>query len=201
MKRLILTVFICIWASFVGSVLAAPQDWSICYEGTEASGGGQRDYQYELKNITNQAVNLNVVYVGTFDSILADYTNILMPNGWVFSIVGGGGKTTPGVSTPLGQIAPAPIQCDGMLLARWGLQNGVNVAPGATVTFGFDNPNPSQNVDWYCAVEPTPGANWNSPVAGPLGTFTDGPVHGPVPEPATLLLLGLGGLAIVRKRR
>jgi hypothetical protein len=44
------------------------------------------------------------------------------------------------------------------------------------------------------------GGTWNPDMLPPYAT-AEVPEMGPIPEPATIILLGLGGLALLRKRR
>lgn len=62
-------------------------------------------------------------------------------------------------------------------------------APGLMFTFRLVHPQPKgvNNIPWDFTIS--------------LVTSTGGMVDGPVPEPATMSLLALGGLAVLRKRR
>jgi hypothetical protein len=173
-------------------------------EGTESNGGGLLQYQYEFKNFGGAPVTISRFDLGCEDGNLADYLNWLMPQGWNATAGPGGfGWANVGVKTPHGAFAPVPGGSSAHVVF-WDPQNvGVVLNPGQTVLFGFDNPNNSENVDWLAsnALGGVVGANWASAVAGPIGVFTDGPIHAPVPEPATLALLALGGAALVRRLR
>lgn len=192
----------------VGSGLEAqvpPQDAIHCL-GTESGGGGLRQYQYDVFNGEPVAA-LTSLFVGTDDINPANYGNWLMPAGWTVAIQTEGAhiwKNT-GLKTPHGQVAPPPGENEltfGWI--HWWSVGGQAIQPGQMASFGFDNDNPSQNVDWFTTPQGAipAGANWNSPVGtGTWGIWTDGPVHSPVPEPTSLSLLALGGLALLRRRR
>ncbi len=180
------------------------QDLISCY-GTESGGDGIRQYQYDVWNMETQLGNPNILLtslvVGTDDLNIADYTNILMPAGWIFSVQPGGIWENPNLKTPHGQIAPPPPTVGlGTILFRC-VVPGQEIQNGAFATFGFDNPNAAQNVDWFTGPpgDHLPGANWLMPVAGPRGFFTTGPVHGPVPAPGSVV--PLAGLLLLRGRR
>ncbi len=175
--------------------------------GTESGGGGVRQYEYEVWN-NELNTPFSSLWVGTDDTNLANYTNWLLPPNWQLGLdLTWGMPDTPGVKTPHGQVAPSPTGTTAAVIHFWTGPLGQPIQPGQIALFGFDNPHASQNVDWY----PTPpwpaiGANWNSPVgtgafAAPNTAWTDGPVHGPVPEPSALGLLVIGAAAAVRRRR
>jgi hypothetical protein len=56
------------------------------------------------------------------------------------------------------------------------------ITPGGTVTFGFDHPNPSWDVEWFSAhpggVSVSQG-QVGQPIAGPMGVYSNGWVHSP----------------------
>jgi len=181
---------------------------TISCEGTLCSGGGQRDYQYTLHNIWGSSVTLTEFYIGTGDLAISDYSNWVAPEGFTSTAVvaawdelGGSYSilTTTGTETPHG-VYPTRDVSDSLGGILWTGNAVINI--GDSVTFGFDNPNESQDFQWHAST-----TTWLNemgtiyvPIAGPTGTYTVGYVHSPVPEPATLLLLGLGGL-LLRKSR
>lgn len=187
---------------------ALAQDQVSCY-GTEGGGGGGalRQYQYDVWNTeTNNGlpnIQLTSFFVGTDDMNPANYTNILMPNGWTWALQAGGIWENPGLYTPHGQIAPPPTATTLGVVHFWSVVPGTAIANGAAASFGFDNSHSPQNVDWFTTPQGDhlPGANWLVPVAGGLGVFTTGPVHGPIPSPGAMALLaGAAGMACVRRR-
>ncbi len=213
MKKLYLISACALLLLLASSGQAVPLQDAIHCIGTESGGGGVRQYNYDIYN--GEAIPLTDVIVGTDDLTVLNYTNWFMSQqGWNASIVGGASFWGPiwknDYKTAHGLVAPTPPPegslTAGVVLFSWGGVVGSPILPGQTASFGFDNPNHSINVDWYTNPQGgTPaGANWLSPVGtGKLGwgVWTDGPVHGPVPEPATMTLLGLGALGLLRKRR
>jgi hypothetical protein len=89
----------------------------------------------------------------------------------------------------------------------WHSDTGLDLFPNdGTLLFAFNNSNAPEDVAWLAQYASTPDDTtyWPAPVAGPLGIFTEGAVHGPIPEPLTMLstFLALGGLsAYIRRRR
>ena len=180
---------------------AAAQPIMISCEGTKCGGGGGRLYQYEVLNVSGGAITLTGLLVGTDDLNPANYSNWLNPAPCFVPAVGAGGPAwTTGVQTPHGINAPGPLRLSAGAVS-WNCPAGFNLANNASAIFGFDNNNASLDMEWFVASAPIAGStNWGAPVPGPLGVFNVGPVHGPVPEPATLTLLALGGLALLRRR-
>jgi hypothetical protein len=140
--------------------------------------------------------------VGTDDVNPANYSNWLNPAPCFVPAVGPGGPAwTTGVKTPHGINAPGPLRLSAGAVS-WNCPAGFNLANGASLVFGFDNDNPSWDMEWFVASMPVAGSTaWGAPVPGPLGVFNVGPVHGPVPEPASAGLLILGFWVVARRRR
>ena len=203
--------FLCLIVSAVSLLMALPVGaqvqpaFYISCEGTESNGGGLTRYQYELLNITNQNILVRDLIVGTEDLNPLDYTNVFAPAGFNFSLVAGSATGTTLVKTPHGSIPVPPNWIAGTAgQAVWTAPGGVLLPPAASFTFGFDNPRPSEDVEWIAngmLGEISIGLP-NLPVAGPLGIFTLGPVHGPgIPEPTTLALIALPMVLASRRTR
>ncbi len=207
MKKIVFLA-VCAMLLTVGLVLGAPAPpLNISCEGTLCSGGGQRDYQYTLKNVSSNPVTITEFYIGTGDLAISDYSNWIVPEGFTSTASVAAWDelgvsyilSTTGTETPHGVYpSQSTFASSGGIL--WTGNAVIDV--GATVTFGFDNPNESWDFQWDALT--TTGTNVMGavyvPIAGPTGIFTQGYVHSPVPEPATLLLLGLGGLALRKSR-
>ena len=186
---------------FFAVVVAGQPAWgqsgimSIACEGTESSGGGLTTYQYTLMNASPNPVTLTLFYVGTVDLTPLNYTNWVAPPGftptgtvgpWValpdsFSVM-----YTTQVKTPHGVVPPTQSYAAPGAVAWFG---SALMNPYQTVTFGFDNPHTSWDMEWFS--EHPSGANVSGgmpgvPMAGPLGVFTKGYVHGPTTEPTAV---------------
>jgi hypothetical protein len=211
MKKIVFLA-VCAMLLTAGLALGAPSPpVNISCEGTLCSGGGQRDYQYTLQNIWSDSLTITKFYIGTQDLRIADYSNWTAPAGFTsaaevatWEALGGNYNvmytTETETETPHGV---RPPQSTFASLGGIVWTGNAVIEQGASVTFGFDNPNESWNVQWFA----TNSATWTvtgtvfAPIAGPTGTFTGGYVHSPVPEPATICLFGIGVFGLLRKRR
>ena len=147
----------------------------------------------------------HVFQVGTCDGTLSNYTGIHHSSNWM--LIGGIGGTlvlNPAVAeahysgpwTPHGSISQGPDgQCPYSVM--WSIPAGDDSTPD-TYYFGFDNLNPPHDVGGTIYTQLL-GYTWDENWLSAVGTGA-GPLHGPIPEPATLSLLALGTLAVIRRR-
>ena len=178
-----------------GGVLA------ISCEGTESAGGGTTSFQYSLMNTGTSPVTLTLFYVATMDLNPMNYAGWVAPPGfspvatvgpWTalpdsFSVL-----ATTQVKTPHGLMPPAQAFAAPGAIAWFG---SYVMNPNVPVTFGFNNPHTSWDMEWF--TEHPSGANVTGgllgmPIAGPLGVFTRGYVHGPTTEPTTVSSMTFG---------
>ncbi|MHC4445020.1 MAG: PEP-CTERM sorting domain-containing protein [Planctomycetota bacterium] len=184
----------------------ATANFIISCQGTESNGGGQLNYEYVLQSQIQQT--LTILEIATDDLNPANYTNITMPPGFAFSLLQTNKAWTSDVKTAHGQVMPGGVwvrQTAGVI--QFTNPAGLVMGPGqVTAVFGFNHPWHSKDAEWGTGqlvggVPVSTVANPALPVAGPLGTFTGGPVHGPIPEPSAFALMTLGGLAVMRRKR
>ncbi len=167
----------------------------ISCEGIESGGGGATAYQYTLVNTGPTPVTLAVFYLGTMDLNPANYTGWVAPPGFVpvgtvapwsalpptFSIM-----ATTMTKTPHGQLPPTQASMTPGAVVWMG---SAIMNPNTPLTFGYQNPHASWDVEWF--TEHPSGANVTGgllgvPIAGPIGTYTQGYVHAPTIEPTSV---------------
>ena len=160
----------------------AAQDFLISCEGTESGGGGAYAYQYRLQNISGVTVTLSNLFVATGDPNPANYT-FIPTGGFTASIVPNDGTLTnilymTRTKTPHG-VVPTASEDPAAAIIRW--SGSAVISPGGTIVFRFDHPNASHDAEWHC----NSSGGWtisqySSPIAGPMGVYTDGYVHAPI---------------------
>lgn len=154
----------------------------MCF-GLESTGPGPRLYTYDVSSLTGQAFSL--FYVGTDDGNFNNYANWLMPAGWGAAVLPSSAIQHWLEKTPHGGLSMGPAGSCPFMVAWTG-------PPIAAGMFGYDNPNRSHDVGWLVGTVPVTIENWAMPVG--MGY---GPVHGPVPEPGSLLTLAAGALSLL----
>jgi hypothetical protein len=183
----------------IGLTAAAEAGFIVSCIGTDSGGSGgpnARDYAHEV--VLTQATRLTAFYVNACDTDASNYTNIEAIDtdgtalaGWAVSVLTNitGGEQAADVKTPHGQVSrdwshvpPAGVMWTGNELT----------APG-TYYFGFNNSRPSHDVGWgMSGAFVIDAESWAEPVG-----MGEGPVHGPVPEPATMALVAADVLGFV----
>jgi len=193
----VLALSVCVMATGFAPVWGQIGVMDIACEGTESTGGGTSQYQYTLHNTSAGSVTLTMFYIGTMDLTGANYTNWVAPVGFtaaatvsdwttLMGLFGVSKMATTMTKTPHGILPPQ------MAFAAPGgvVWTGNAVVPGGgTATFGFDNVHVSVDVEWFAehpdAVNSSPGF-LNVVIAGPVGVYTQGWVHGPGVEPVPI---------------
>lgn len=167
--------------------------FKISCEGTESTGGGVNNYEYMLINNTAAPILVTVLEVASNDPNMANYTNWTMPAGFLVQLTPNTAYWMAQVKTPHGGMSPGWALIPPVYV-QWANPAGVNLPPGGTLgPFGFDHPWTSADAEWMASGMggvPMTVAQVSSPVAGPIGIYTDGPVHGPYQdqEPSAFLL-------------
>jgi len=177
-----------VFLTITGASVHAQQTFDISCEGQESGGGGAQRYQYTIRNVdpTGAPQTLQSFCFGTEDGVVGNYTNLVLPAGFTFTVVANDGTTcsvafsslrkTPHGALPLPGGAPSTylgVFTGNVMLAPSGL-------PGDRVTFAFFNRRCSWDAEWFAAGPSGGGQGFpNQPVAGPTGVFTNGWIHTP----------------------
>ena len=183
---------------------------AVC-NGTACGGDGPRDYWYEVT--TTQQYDGFEFAAGTADRSEGNYGNsmvaYLVGDAWVElddgANPGGDYDTFWGYGPQLDIHAPktvhggGPVTPNGKsnMVIMWSVYTILN--PAGTYGFGYDNDTDPLDVSWFFDEGGPPEdatSDWSKVVG-----MGKGPVHGPLPEPATLALLVLGGLGVLLRGR
>jgi hypothetical protein len=199
----VLLVLVCLVVMPLAVAHGAAGDLWIACEGTESGGGGGTSYQYTLINNGTQPVTLTLFYVGTQDLSLANYTAWNDPAGFshvvadwatLASQYGASVMSTTNLKTAHGVVPPAP----NFMTAGGVLWTGSAVLQvNQTITFGFNHPNASVDVEWFAEHPDAANSSQGFPglaIAGPVGVYTAGYVHGPGTEPVPVKDSTWGGI-------
>ncbi|MFC1852726.1 GEVED domain-containing protein [candidate division CSSED10-310 bacterium] len=190
-------VILCAVATCFTSPARAQNKLLISCEGTICTGGGNLTYQYTLQNVDQNPVVFTKFYVGTqdLDPTGARYSNWVAPAGFPATAIVDVWANLPGLSVmgttgvqTAHTVIPPQSAVASVAAIVW--TGAVLVNPMQTVTFGFDHPYDYQDMEWL-AEHPDPTnlsfGILSSPIAGPLGVFTDGWIHGPSDHEPQLL--------------
>jgi hypothetical protein len=176
-------------------VTSASAQVAVVCNGTESGGNGPRNYWYEVT--IPAGVTFEDLEVGTCDPALGNYGAVLaaqwlggawVPLPWQWQLQAASWPDhRPKTAHGGGPVAPNG-NCTNQV-AWWGSPLGAG-----RYGFGYNHPYRSHDVSWYLS----PGVaqvNWNAVVG-----MGQGPVHGPIPEPASLGLFVLGAVLGLRRR-
>ncbi len=178
-KTLKKTLLLAVGLVFTGPVLLiradAPQ---VLCTGSECGGSGPRQYAYEVDSADNPMTDFRI---GTNDLHPGNYTNLLTPENWFFSVEQVRINHSHGNNTPHGEISPGPwCYCRTKGSVHWWTEDPALAV--VSFTFGYDYFSTSYDVGWTLETqhgEPpevyTFYEDWQAPVG--MGS---GPVHGPI---------------------
>ena len=199
MKKLLLsccvTVILLTAVALAHAAVALPPPTVSC-QGGECDGNQIRDYVYDLKNNTTLGNNLTSFSVGILDDP-SNITDYLSPTGWdapTIQLAPSSTQLTDGVFTNHGTVAPGRWTSVTYEITWTAPGGGIPAGGWTNLTFGFNDPKPPVNVTWSSNLV---NCNTSYPVAGGVGVYTDGPVHTPVPEPSTIVLLIVGAIGLL----
>jgi len=177
---------------FYAADVGQPDDAPMVYcEGTRCGDGGPRAFAYRVDSASYPMMSFRV---GTNDLVDDRYTNVLTPLNWQFAVEPQPMGHLHGVTTPHGTVSPGPCRCLTRGSVHWWTDDPKDAVEG--FTFGFDHPWRAEDVSWTLETrrEDTPPQlytfreDWDAAVGTGYG-----PVHGPLPEPGTALLLAPNG--------
>jgi hypothetical protein len=187
MNRLRVLLFLCIVLVLSGAVQAI----MVKCIGSKCDGPVLWDYCYEITLTATEFIDNFTVGIHSG----CDIKNIRSPDGWghIVSPSFEGQKHNTGF-TPHGQKSSSNGNCDGRI--GWST-SGTPLSGGTYDSFSFDSTCPPHDVGFMIKNDNTPllREDWKLPVGMGFG-----PVHSPVPEPATICLFGLGGLLLRRRK-
>ena len=198
MKRMIVVL-----ALLLAGQQAGRASLTISCQGTVCGGSpAGLQFQYELFNAPgNPPEAITSFTISTEDLNGANYLAWWAPPGWIqigTVAAGGGVAVNSGLQTPHLAFSLNPPAGISAGTITWTIPGGDIILPGQTRAFGFNNPNSFEDGYWSAPGAPTGGTvNWASVVAGPAGFFSDGPVHTPVPEPASSAAVVAAALLLI----
>jgi hypothetical protein len=160
----------------LGSVAWADAPLVFC-EGTACGEQGPRAYTYDIDSGSYPMMKFEV---GTNDLNVKNYTDVLVPRGWNFTVEEWGMGHDHGRFTPHGEISTGPCRCLTKGRVLWWTEDPENAVE--FFTFGFDHSWKPEDVAWTLTTRregPPPEEYifrqfWDAPVGMGMG-----PVHGP----------------------
>jgi hypothetical protein len=133
--------------------------------------GGIHDYVYRVSTPTTGT--MDSVIIGTYDPVMANYTNKCMPPGWGMKILNQSCGDDYNAPSRHGDVSPASNGlCPYTILFYY--DSGSYHLSSTPMDFGFNHSGYPHNVDWRIAAPTSTSANWTQAVG--MGA---GPVHGP----------------------